>query len=390
MNIPPYARYVIILLGFVTVFFILFIGKTIIIPIFIALLFSLLMLPFSNWLESKGISRGMAAFISIMVVLFLFTGMGYFFFTQIRELAQDADKIQQEVISFRRSIQYYFEDNVGIEKREQEQIIEKAQENSDGSFIQKIMGMASSLFIASILLPMSMYFMMAYRSHYKEFLFKLYDEEKHDNIKRIFRGEKSIIVKYITGIFTVVVILSICNTIALTLFGLKHAVLFGILAALLNIIPLIGTIVGSLLPVLFALIMQDSIWYAVGIALYFWGIQILESSIITPNVVGNSVKANPYAIILAIFIGGEVWGAAGMVLFIPLLALIKVFCRLVEPLQAYGFLLTDPDVHKEGFLSKKFNQIKDKFISNEKTEEDKGEKMKEASTAVKESYKRER
>jgi predicted PurR-regulated permease PerM len=129
--------------------------------------------------------------------------------------------------------------------------------------------------------------------------------------------------------------------------------------------------------------MQDSIWYAVGIALYFWGIQILESSIITPNVVGNSVKANPYAIILAIFIGGEVWGAAGMVLFIPLLALIKVFCWLVEPLQAYGFLLTDPDVHKEGFLSKKFNQIKDKFISNEKTEEDKGEKMKEASTAVK-------
>jgi len=361
MKLPPYAKYVIVLIGFVTVFFILHIGQVLIVPIFIALLFSLLMLPFSNWLERKGISRGFAAFLSILSILILFVGLGYFLFTQIRELAQDADQIQKEVIAFRREIQLFLEDQIGVEKRDQQEYIEKAQENSDGSIIQTIMGMASSLFIASILLPMSMYFMMTYRTYYKEFLFRLYEEEKHDNIKRIFKGEKSIIVKYITGIFTVVVILSICNVTALTLFGLEHAVLFGILAALLNIIPLVGTILGSLLPVLYALIMKDSLLYPVGIGLYFWGIQILESSIITPNVVGNSVRTNPFAIILAIFIGGEVWGPAGMVLFIPMLALIKVFCRLVEPLQPYGFLLTDPDAHKEGFLSKGFNKIKEKF-----------------------------
>lgn len=361
MKIPPYAKYVIILIGFVTIFFILYIGKTLIIPIFIALLFSLLMLPFSNWIENKGIPRGLAAFLSILAILILFVGLGFFLFTQIKELSQDADKIQQEVIAFQQEIQAYVEDQVGIEKKEQEEYIENAQENSDGNIIQSIMGMASSLFIASILLPMSMYFMMTYRSYYKEFLFRLYDEEKHNDIKRIFKGEKSIIVKYITGIFTVVVILSICNVTALTIFGLEHAVLFGVLAALLNIIPLVGTIIGSLLPVLYALIMEDSIWYPIGIGLYFWGIQILESGIITPNVVGNSVRTNPYGIILAIFIGGEVWGPAGMVLFIPMLALIKVFCRLVEPLRPYGFLLTDPDAQKEGFLAKGFNKIKEKF-----------------------------
>ncbi|MDQ3395861.1 MAG: AI-2E family transporter [Bacteroidota bacterium] len=361
MKIPPYAKYVIILIGFVTIFFILFIGKTIIIPIFIALLFSLLMLPFSNWLEKKGISRGLSAIISILSIMLLLSGLGFFLFTQIKGIAQDADRIQSEVQSFQKEAQYYIEDRIGIKKQEQADYIEKVQENSNGSIAQTIMKMASSLFIASILLPMSMYFMMAYRSHYKEFLFQLYDEDKHSDIQRIFKSQKSIIVKYITGIFTVVVILSVCNIIALMLFDLEHAVLFGVMAALLNIIPLIGTVVGSLLPVLFALIMKDTIWFPIGIALYFWGIQIIESSIITPNVVGNSVRTNPYAIILAVFIGGEVWGAAGMVLFIPMLALVKVFCRLIEPLHPYGFLLTDPDVHKDGFLTKGFNKIKGMF-----------------------------
>ena len=364
MNIPPYARYVIILFGFILFFFVLYIGKTLLIPIFIALLFSLLMLPFSKWLEQKGISRGFAAFLSILVILFLFGGLGYFLFTQISNLAEESDRIQREFKAFLIEMQIFVEDKVGVEKTDQEEIIEKAQDDNSGGVLNSIMAMASSLFISSILLPMSMYFMMVYRSYYKEFFFKLYEEDKHEDINRIFSSETKIIVRYITGIFTVVLILSICNTIALTLFDLQYALLFGVLAALLNIIPIVGTLIGSLLPVLFALVMRDSIWYPIGIGLYFWGIQILESSIITPNVVGNSVKVNPYAILLAIFIGGEVWGPAGMVLFIPMLALIKVFCRMVEPLQPYGFLLTDPEANKPGFISKGFNKIKEKFSSS--------------------------
>ncbi|CAN5391275.1 AI-2E family transporter [soil metagenome] len=364
MKIPPYAKYVIILFGFILFFYVLYVGKILIIPIFIALLFSLLMLPFSNWLEQKGISRGFAAFLSIMAILTLFGALSYFLFTQIKNISQEADTIQREFNAFLREIQILVEDNVGVDKSEQEEIIEKAQDNNSGGILSSIMNMASSLFIASILLPMSMYFMMVYRSYYKEFFFKLYEEDKHEDINRIFSSETKIIVRYISGIFTVVIILSICNTVALTLFGLKYALLFGVLAALLNIIPIVGTLIGSLLPVLYALVMRDSIWYPIGIGLYFWGIQILESSIITPNVVGNSVKVNPYAILLAIFIGGEIWGPAGMVLFIPMLALIKVFCRLVEPLQPYGFLLTDPEAHKLGFLSKGIKKFKEKFSSS--------------------------
>lgn len=358
MNIPSYAKYVIILLGFVIVGFILWIGSTVIIPIFIALLFSLLMLPFSNWLEQKGISRGMASFTSIVLILLFLSGLSYFIINQIRSLTKDSTKIEREVDRFIVEIQNYFEDNVGVEQETQDEVVDKAQADSQGGIFKDIFSMASALFITSILFPMSMYFMMVYREHYKQFFFKLYSEDNHENIKEIFKKEKKIIVRYITGIFTVVVILSICNVTALTLFGLEYALLFGILAALLNIIPLVGTIIGSLIPVLYALIMNGSVWYAVGIGLYFWGIQILESSIITPNVVGNSVRANPYAILIAIFVGGEIWGAAGMVLFIPMLALIMVFCNLVEPLHPYGYLLSDPEADQTGMFKKGFKKLK--------------------------------
>lgn len=126
------------------------------------------------------------------------------------------------------------------------------------------------------------------------------------------------------------------------LLDIQHAVFFGVLAAVLTIIPYIGIFIGSLLPILFALVTKDSLWYPLGVALVFWFVQFLEGNFITPNIIGGRVSINPFAAILALFFGGMIWGPLGMILSIPVLAIIKVIFDVVKPLQPYGFLLGNP------------------------------------------------
>ena len=126
------------------------------------------------------------------------------------------------------------------------------------------------------------------------------------------------------------------------LLGIQHAVFFGSLAAVLTIIPYIGILFGSLLPILFALVTKDSLWYPVGVALLFWGVQFLEGNFITPNIIGGKVSINPFAAIIALFLGGMIWGALGMILSLPVLAIVKVVCDIVPSLQPIGFLLDNP------------------------------------------------
>jgi len=137
-------------------------------------------------------------------------------------------------------------------------------------------------------------------------------------------------------------IVGVLNTTGLMILGIEHAMFFGALAAVLTIIPYIGVFIGSLLPILFALVTKDSLWYPVGVALIFWIVQFLEGNFITPNVVGGRVSINPFAAILALFFGGMIWGAIGMILSIPVLAITKVIFDTVPPLNPYGFLLGNP------------------------------------------------
>jgi predicted PurR-regulated permease PerM len=361
MQFPLYAKYFFVLAGFLLFLFTLYIGSTFLIPLFIGLLFSLLTLPIANWLEKKGVSRGFAAVCCILIILSALTGFVYFFTIQVQNIAQEGDKIQQELNDAIGELQEYISSELGINREIQREYFENIQDGQEGSFFDGVMAMFPPLVYAIILIPLSMYFMLLYRRYYEEFLYKLYNEDKHERIKSGIKKEKDIVVKYLTGILAVVLILATLNSIALTLFGLEHAIFFAVLAAFLNIIPILGTLLGSILPILYSLIMQDSLWYPVGIAIYFTLVQQLESYVITPNVVGNRVKINPYMIILAIFLGNEVWGPAGMVLFIPMLAILKVVCRVVPELNPYFFLLSDPEGDKETKISKAFEKVKGWF-----------------------------
>ncbi len=145
--------------------------------------------------------------------------------------------------------------------------------------------------------------------------------------------------KYLMGIFLDVVILSVLNSTGFLILGLPHAILFGVLASMLNIIPYVGVMIGSILPILMALLTKDQMSYALGVAAVCFFVQFLDNNFITPLVVGSSVSINPLTATLVLIASAYIWGIPGMVLCLPLTGMAKVVCDHVDSLKPYGYLL---------------------------------------------------
>lgn len=353
IKLPGSVRFFVILLSVIAVFFVLVVAKSIFIPIALALVLAFLMKPFCGWMEKFKIPRGLSAVVAIIVIFAILFGLFFFISMQVRNIARDLPEIGQSFTKIIDNVNQFFADRFGIEEQEQTQYLKDSLQtifqNSSAVFSSTVSATTEFLTEFTLVL-LSLFFFLYYRRFFFRFLCKIFDRQHHPKLIKTLGDIEYVVRSYILGLLTVVFILAVLNTTGLMIFGIDYALFFGVLAAMLTIIPYIGVFIGSILPILFAFITKDSIWYPLGIAGMFWVIQFLEGNFITPNIVGNRISVNPFAIIMALFVGGLIWGPVGMILSVPFTAIAKVICSNVESLNPIGFLLGNPtseDLHEK-------------------------------------------
>jgi predicted PurR-regulated permease PerM len=133
--------------------------------------------------------------------------------------------------------------------------------------------------------------------------------------------------------------LGFCVGIGVGLLGLSNALMWGVAAFLLNYIPFVGAVCGISLVGVASLIQFDNIWYACLAPLLYLALNALESNFITPQILGKWMTLNPVAIFLSFLFWGWLWGVPGMLLAVPILAIIKIFCDRVDSLTQFGEFL---------------------------------------------------
>src|SRR5690606_18127760 len=148
---------------------------------------------------------------------------------------------------------------------------------------------------------------------------------------------------YLAGVFLVALIFSVINTIGLTIIGIENALFFGVMVATINIIPYIGSVVGSTVVVIYTLITRDSLLTPVIVAIFFIVMQQIDSYILTPKITGGKIQLNALFTLMALLLGSLVWNVAGMILFVPFLGVAKVIFDHVDALKPYGNLIGDRD-----------------------------------------------
>lgn len=341
-DVPFYVKATVKLLLLALVVFTAVMAREFLIPFTIAVFFTFLLLPVSRKLIQLRFPVGLAIIISIVLAVAIFGGLIYFFYSQVINFSDDVPELRQRLAEKWDAIQQFISREFHITRKEQGKWINEKLEDASMSAHTYILGIfsATGAFLANLaLIPIYIFFLTFYKDKFKEFILRLNKNSHPDDILKIVTKITTVSQKYLKGIMLDVLILSVLNSTGFLLLGLKHAILFGVLASILNIIPYVGVLIGSILPVIMALLTKDAISYAIGAALICWFVQLIDNNFVTPYVVGSSVSLNPLTAVIVLIIGALIWGLPGMVLCIPITGMIKVICDHVESLKPYGFIM---------------------------------------------------
>jgi predicted PurR-regulated permease PerM len=342
---------------------ILYFARTFLIPVVFAALLAMLLLPLCRKLESWHLGRVTSIVGCLLVVLIILSGFVLLFYTQILSFTQDMDLVEEKLMGKMLLVQEFVEKKTGVPVEDQMQWLKERYSSmmeSGGSFIKSLlMGFSEGLVTVGLII-IYLFFFLLYRQRFKDFLLMLFPVEHHFKVTEIINRTKDLILHYLTGLLIALTILGTMNAVGLLALEIRQALFLGYLAGFLNIIPYVGTLIGSLLPILVALLFKDSIWSAVGVTAIFIFNQFIDNNITTPNVVGSHVQVNPLATIMAVIVGGILWGIPGMILFIPMLGVFKIVCDNVTVLQPIGYLLGDENSPKESSFMQRFKRFSKK------------------------------
>lgn len=340
-------------------------GKPFLFPLTMAALLAMLLLPFSHWVQSKGAGKGLAALLSILLIVAFFALVALFIGWQLSDFTNNASKMEQQFSQKYKEVQTMITEKMGIPQQKQEQMFKEQQASSGGKIASTVGAILKGIggILANTLLVLVYTFLLLYfRGRLKKFLIKLVPDKDEQNAMEIINSIQKVTQKYLTGLFFMIVGLWIMYGIGYSIVGIKNPVFFAVLCGILEIIPFIGNLVGTLLTLLMSMVDGGGTTMIIGILITYGVVQFLQSYILEPLVVGAEVNINPLFTIVALIAGELLWGVSGMVVAIPLLAIAKIICDHIEPLKPYGYLIGQ-DEKKKGSM---FDKLKKKFASKSK------------------------
>lgn len=336
---------------------IVYVMQSIIVPLFFAIIFSIMLFPLCNLLERWKLPRAAASVVSLVVLILIVSGVVSLLVNQVIIIGKDGDDIAKNFLTVYDSITKWIESTFGIERGVfTEKIREQGQStlSNAGSYVVSAFSSAGGTLANAVLIPIYIFFMLYYRDFFQDFFIRLNSDESPKKTQSTIHEIYAVIQSYLLGMLTVMGIVAILNTAGLLVLGIDYAWFFGIFAAVMILIPYIGIAIGSVIPALFALATMDSYWYALGIIIWFQVVQFLEGNFITPNIVGGKVNLNPLFAIISLLLGGMLFGLAGLILAIPIMAVLKILLGLNKNTKPYSFLIGEPSkdhLKKETFLN---------------------------------------
>lgn len=334
----------------VLVIAIMVVAKAILIPLGLALLLAFILHPLHKRLKRKKIGNIGAAIAVLLSFFLVLIGVLTFFSAEILSLSDQLTDFGDKLMSiFTDSVVFVNENLSFLGNFDKDQLLEDGKawiKDGAAGLLGKTFSNTASILTGLFTVIIYTFLFLIYKEGLVSAFMRFAPEEKENQYLEMLKKIQKVGQKYLSGMLTLILILGLANSTGLWIIGLDNPFLFGFLAATLSIIPYIGTTLGATIPVLYALMSKDELWVPIAVAGMFWLIQVIESNFLSPKIVGNSVNVNAFAAILSLIIGASVWGVAGMVLFLPFAAMLKVICENYIPLQPLALLIGDDHFNK--------------------------------------------
>ena len=343
----------------------LIVARAFFVPLFFALILALILTSLVRFFERRVGSSIFAIVLTYLVVILPVSGLLFMFSWFSVDLFQEIPSIKQEIDRGLRQSLSWINQQTGITLVNEEGWIQENLNRIASGVLNFLSRSVSSTTasIASIFLTLVYTaLLLYYRGTFYSFVVMQFPQKRQDSVRKVIHRLEKVLQRYCYGMLSVIGILAILNSLGLWLIGIEYAPFWGCMAAFLAIIPYIGTTIGGFLPFIYALATTGTFWQPAAVVGYYFLIQQVEGNFITPKVVGNQVSVNPLIVILGMFAGGLIWGISGLILALPLLAMLRVFFEETYVLQPLAVLLSSDIRQKKSRLDTELNQDKHRLF----------------------------
>lgn len=309
-------------------------AQSLIIPFLLALFLAIICTPITKWLTGRRIPVGVAVLIVVIAVLAVFTGFGAIVGGSVDEFAAFATQYQARFDGLVESMSTWLEaQDVDAEALDVLNMLQPGKlMNMLGGVLRNLAAVLSNFFLIVLTmifmlleaatLPIKVRAAMGDRTFNVDNLAKIVTQIQHYlGIKTV----TSLATGVLVGIWTAVI-------------GLDFAVLWGLLAFLLNYIPSIGSIVAAVPAVLLGLV-QGGVGYALLVALGYVVFNVSIGNFIEPYLLGKTLGLSTLVVFLSLVFWGWMWGSIGMLLSVPLTMIIKILFENTDDLRWVSVML---------------------------------------------------
>jgi len=318
----------IIILGF------LYLVRGILTPFILAAIFAYIFNPVVNFIVKKTGSPKIIAIIFIYIVIigvisYASVWLGGQLFQEAKELAKAEDLTKLAESTIRKLPTFEIAGRtVGLRNATSEVItaLGQAAQGLEKSFLPIFTGVASVLIKFLIFLVASFYFL----KDGEKWVESLKQRISRKDFVALLDKVNSVLGGYLRGQILLVIVMSTATWIALTILGVRFALVLGIITGFLELIPLIGPWSAGGLAVLTAFLTKenhfglDPTGLVLLVALIYFGLRMLEDYFVVPQLLGRLTRLHPLAVLFAVLAGGSLAGPIGFILGVPVAASIRV------------------------------------------------------------------
>lgn len=345
IKFPFYIRLAFMLISLISIVYILYMGVSVLVPILMAFLFAVLLLPIVHFLNSKlRFPNVLSSTIAVILFVSFIIGILGFISYEISDIADDFAEIRKNIDLFILDIQRFIRLNFHVSLWEQRKYIEDVTQDSvkkgRETIGTAIMSITDTL-LNLILIPIYTFLILLYRTHFILFLAKLFKKEYHKNLQDILTQIKGSVQSYIMGLIFEMIAVAVLTSIGLYFIDVKYAILLGIITGILNLVPYLGILVAGILTILSSLTGTPELSMIIGVIVVNVIVQIIDNNILVPLIINTKVQINAFVSIVGIIIGGQIAGISGMFLAIPILAILKIIFDRIESAEPWGYLMGD-------------------------------------------------
>lgn len=302
-------------------------------PFYIGVVICWISKPLANRLRKMGLSKGLSATISLIIIFaIIILALAYIIPVLVTELTQFIKEVPSLYASVASKINVFLFEKFNLEYKIPSSLGEINFLSS--GVVENILNYsidtaqkAGSFLISVITAIMISFFMVKDMDRTKNSFIVLASKNgKNSNRYKMLVEMDEILNSYIRGLLIDSIIVGIMTTILCLVLQLKYAVIFGILITMLNLIPYIGAAISYCITSLYAFTVGGPVLAIITFVASFI-IQMIDANILQPNIIGKSVKLHPVVVICGMLVFERLFGIIGMVIAMPVLALVKIFIK---------------------------------------------------------------